>query len=112
MQRTKQSNLSVKKLLQYQTSQKAITKELEKLQTADKNYYMTANTILSLASRAHELFRISKLDQKREILNLVLSNCTINGENLCYDLKKPFDTILECVSCNAWLRGLDLNQEP
>lgn len=86
--------------------------ELKRLNKAEDDYYVTANTILSLASRASKLFENSKPEQKKEILSMVLSNCTLDDEKVHYDLKKPFDTIMECVDRSDWLRGLDSNQQP
>src|SRR3989344_1259445 len=92
-----------KRYERYTSAKNKAVKQLEKLSKAEDDYYVTANTILSLASRASELFESSKPEQKKELLSLVLSNCTLDGEKIRYDLKSPFDTILECASCSIWL---------
>lgn len=77
---------------------------MNKLQKADDEYYITCGYLLKLASKAGELFESSEPDEKREILKLLLRNCTLNDTSVCYDLKKPFDTLLNVGSRHIWLR--------
>jgi len=58
----------------------------------DQDYYFTAEKVLSLASRAAELYESSIADEKRELLSFLLSNCKLEGKKLQFTLKKPFDT--------------------
>ena len=74
------------------------------LQEAEDNYYLTANYLLQLANRAYDLFIGSEHDQKRQILKLILLNPILKGKRLCYDLIKPFDTVLNFADNNEWLR--------
>jgi len=94
-----------KRFSRYRDEQEKIEIRLKQFRQADDQYYITATTVLSVASRSYELFKSSKPNKKREILRLVLSNCTLTDENLCYDLKEPFQTILTYASCSEWLRG-------
>ena len=96
----------------YSDEIKILQKKIEQLNKADEEYYLLADTILSLANRAGELFESSEMEQKREIINLTLQNLILNGEKLSYDLIKPFDTILKSHDSNIWLRGQDSNLEP
>lgn len=79
-----------------------ISIRLEKLKEAENNYYVTAKYLLELANRAYELFMSSKVDQKRQLIKLVLSNLTIQGEKLVWEAHKPFDLILECSDRQVW----------
>ena len=84
--------------------------ELQKQHTlADENFIITVNYLLDLSSRAYELFQSSKVDQKRQLLNFVLSNLRLEGKELLYDLKKPFDSMLVCAENKDWLPRLDSN---
>lgn len=89
----------------YRSEQVKVEGRLSQLTKADDNYYVSANTVLSLASRAHSLFKSSKDDEKQQILQLVLSNCVLDGKKVQYNLTKPFDVILECASHTTWLRA-------
>lgn len=89
----------------YTDNIKELQRKIEQLNKADEEYYLLADTILSLSQRAGELFESSELEQKREIINLTLQNLVLNGEKLSYDLTKPFDTILKSNDSHIWLRN-------
>jgi site-specific DNA recombinase len=89
-----------------------IDTKLAMLQEAEDNYYITAKHILDLANRAHELFISSEVEERRQLLKLVLSNLRVEGENVCYDAVKPFDSILVSANSQLWLPRLDSNQQP
>lgn len=74
---------------------------------ADEKFTITVNYLLNLASRAYELFESSKLEQKRQLINFLLSNLRLRGKTLLYDVNKPFDAILNANKCSDWLPGLD-----
>jgi len=38
----------------------------------------------------------SKVDEKRQLINFLLSNLLLEGQKLHYTLKEPFDVIAEC----------------
>lgn len=98
---------------QHYTEQKQKIKDkLATLDRASEEYYITATYILNLASKAHTLFKSSKVDEKRLLLYFVLSNCVLDGDKLRYDLKKPFDSIFSLASRQQWLPRLDSNQRP
>ena len=51
-----------------------VTIRLEQLQEAKDNYYLSAKCLLGLANRASELFTSSEVEEKRQVMKLVLSN--------------------------------------
>ena len=58
-----------------------ITIRLEQLQEAEDNYYITAKYVLDLTNRAYDLFMSSEVEEKRQLIKLILSNLRIEGEN-------------------------------
>ena len=96
----------------YQEEVKKIQRKIEQLSKADEEYYILAESILSLAQRAGELFESSEMEQKRQIINLTLQNLTLDEKKLSYDLIKPFDVILKSQDSHNWLRDQDSNLEP
>jgi hypothetical protein len=50
-------------------------------------------SLISLASRAAELFVRSKTEQKRQLLAFVFSNLRLRGKKLEFSLRSPFDLI-------------------
>ncbi len=69
--------------------------QLEDYTKADESYHIAANMVLSLAKRAQEVFESSEPAEKRVFLNYLLQNPTVNGKNLSYALRSPFNAILE-----------------
>ncbi len=77
---------------------------------ADEEFITTVESLLFVASHVKELFKSSKVEQKREILNLLLSNCELKDKKLVYSIRKPFNILMELNGCKAWLGQLDSNQ--
>ena len=79
---------------------------------ADQNFKITVNTVLSIASKAYELFESSNIEQKRKLINYVFSNLELEGVTLRYSLKKPFDLMVDCTTYNDWLGIVDTLRTP
>ncbi|MFZ5954157.1 MAG: recombinase family protein [Candidatus Dependentiae bacterium] len=80
----------------------SINVRLERLQEADDNYYTTAKQVLDLTNRTYELFLSSEVEEKRQLIKLLLSNLRIEGEKLLWDVVKPFDLIVNCSDRQQW----------
>jgi DNA invertase Pin-like site-specific DNA recombinase len=92
-----------KKFKEYSSRQAKIMEQLNMHDKADKNYYITANTILNLAKKALEIFESSEPQEKRQLLNFVLQNLELRDKKLEYKLKAPFDTVLLANNCSNLL---------
>jgi site-specific DNA recombinase len=97
------------KLKEYKEKQEEIRDEMARYDQADEKFYITANTVLRLAQKALEIFNSSEVPEKRQLLNSLLQNPTLKGENLVFTLKTPFDTVLQANGCSDLLPGLDSN---
>lgn len=86
--------------------------KLANLQNADEEYYLTAQYLVEIASRAKELFISSEPEEKRLILKMAFQNLELDGKIVRYDWKKPFDKIAFYASRPAWLPDEDSNLEP
>lgn len=49
------------KLKQYKEKQSEINAEMQKHNIADESYYITVNTVLNLAQKAHEIFKSAEV---------------------------------------------------
>jgi hypothetical protein len=67
---------------------------MEQHQKGEADYRATLETLISLASRAAELFERSKIEQQRELLAFVFSNLRLRGKKLEYSLRSPFDLMV------------------
>lgn len=86
-----------------------ITIRLEQLQEAEDNYYFTSKYVLEIVNRAFELFVSSEVEEKRQLIKLILSNLRIEGEKLVWDVQKPFDLFLNATDSTGWLGREDSN---
>ena len=84
---------------------------MERHRRGDRNYYVTAERLLHLASHAADYYKSSKPQEKRQLLHFLLSNCELNGKKLKFSLKQPFNTILLHASRSNWLGGRDSNPD-
>ncbi|MFH2021777.1 MAG: recombinase family protein [Patescibacteria group bacterium] len=82
-----------------------IDTKLAMLQEADDNYYVTCNHLLELANRAYDLFVDSEVEEKRQLIKLVLQNLRVEDEIIRYEGIKPFDIILDSADHQLWLPG-------
>ncbi len=99
---------------EYDAKQKDILMQLEDHGKADKVFVITASYILEVASRGAMLFdaESSKVEQKRFLIDFVLSNLKLDGKKLIFNLKEPFDAIALMVKTGNWLRRPDSNRRP
>ena len=95
------------KLKTYKEKQTEIAEEIQRYTDADEAFYLTANVVLNLAKRAKEIFESSKIEEKRQLLNFLLSNLKLQGRKLQFELKTPFDTVLQASKCSNLLPLLD-----
>lgn len=79
-----------------------LTIKLVAIQKADKNYLENANLILELARKAVILFHKQHSDQKRRLVDILVSNCSYKDEKLDIQLKPIFDEIQKTVKTRDW----------
>lgn len=76
----------------------------------DGTFRTTLKTLVSLASRAADLFERSNIDEKRQLLSFVYSNPNVRGTNLGFPVRSPFDRMVGREDYPSWLGDLDSNQ--
>ncbi len=91
-----------KKLKEYKEKQAEIKEEIARYNQAEK-FYLTANMVLKLAQKAYEIFQSSEVEEKRQLLNFLLQNLTLQDKKLLFEMKKPFDTVLQANKCSDLL---------
>ena len=55
--------------------------------------------LLEVTSKIYELYTSSGIERKRKILKLIFPNFWLDGRNLSYDIKKPFEIFLKRSDC-------------
>ena len=70
-----------------------VEQRLADLSDGKLSYYDDGLRILELARRAYSWYIEQTPPEKRRLLQVLLSNCTLDGSTLHYSYKKPFDLI-------------------
>ena len=70
-----------KKATELKQKQYELDERLKRITKADESYSITLITLLNLCSRAPELFESSKVEQKRQLINFLLSNLKLEAKN-------------------------------
>lgn len=107
-----------KKLQEIMDKLQVLSIEMEEHSKADYDYQTTVATVLSVARRARAIFDGSEIHEKRAFINYLVLNPTVAGKELVFELRKPFDLVLNLadeqrktvtISGNrpSWLRLLD-----
>lgn len=79
------------------------------LGTAKTNYLASGVKLLELAQGAYDLYVLQPPHEQRRLLNVVVSNCRLNGGTIEYDFRKPFDLLAKATESNDWRRARDSN---
>ncbi len=109
-----------KKLQEIMDKLQGLGIEMEEHSKADYDYQTTVATVLSVARRARDIFDGSEIHEKRAFINYLVLNPTVAGKELVFELRKPFDLVLnladekrKTVGISAdrpsWLRGRGSN---
>ena len=101
-----------KKAEELKQKQYEIDVKLRQYSKADESFGTTVSTLLDVTSRAYSIFESSKDERKRQIINFLFSNLTLEGKKLNFNLKAPFDAVLVASSHSNWLWGWDSNPRP
>lgn len=96
----------------WRAEQGRILEQIERHQDADRSYVDQGIKILKLAQHAYSQYVRQNADEKRILLDFVLSNCTFDGVTLYPTYRKPFDLIAEGIKMQFKLPRLDSNQRP
>lgn len=98
-----------KKLKEYKEKQDDLVFKMKQFENGNQSYYITANKVLSVAKRAVEIFKSSEPAEKRQFLNFLFQNLSLDGKNLLYKLKTPFKEVLLANTNHTWGGYWELN---
>ena len=68
--------------------------------------------LMEIANSAGKLFPIMILEEKRELISLVLSNPVLIDTTIQYEYKKPFDMFVNMSEVEKWRERRDSNPRP
>ncbi|MCJ7656730.1 MAG: recombinase family protein, partial [Candidatus Atribacteria bacterium] len=90
---------------EWKDEQNNILINLQKHKDANTNYFEQGIKILELSQKAYSSYLKQDNTGKRNLLNILLSNCTLNEEKLYPTYRKPFDLLVKSPSRSTWPSG-------
>lgn len=94
-----------KKHQELQDNMQLLEIEMSEHSKADYEYQNTVAVVISVARRAKTIFdNSSEPARKRQFLNYILQNPTVNGKKLYFTIASPFNLVLELADSPNWLR--------
>jgi len=86
-----------RKRREYEARETQLMRALEQHQAANQSYFEAGTQALRLAEGAYDLWLAQPQREKRKLLDLLLLNCTFDGEKLLPTYGKPFCWLVELV---------------
>lgn len=71
----------------------------ERLDEADKQFYITVGYLLAIFQHAERLFEVAEIDEKRQIIGLILSNLQLDDKKTLFQSKRA---IRNCAFARKW----------
>lgn len=90
-------------IIDLQIERQNIETRLQKLSKADDSFNQNVSTIFEIASKSHELFKSSDIEEKRRIIAMLFPNLSMNGDKLVFIMRQPFDMFLNLTDRQEWL---------
>lgn len=91
-----------KKSKEAKAKRKRLVKRQTSFELSVNNDYGSKLHLLKLARDAPKLFKKANFEQKRALINKVLSNLRLDGNLLRSEFKDPFDLIVKCNKTENW----------
>lgn len=66
----------------------------EKYKNIDANMKDNINKVMALACNISKIFDMASATRKNELLQILISNCELNGSTLEYTINAPFDKLI------------------
>jgi hypothetical protein len=82
-----------RKSREWRDEQSRILREIEGHQVANESYMDAGIRILELSRNMHRLFAKQPAEEKRRLLDFVVSNCSWKGGTLTPEFRQPFDML-------------------
>lgn len=91
-----------KKAMSLKDEQESLQQKKNRYFDASINYGKVVTDLVSITSRAWEIFESSKIDRKRQLLGMISSNLEVDDKKLYVELKSPFNLIYNLNKTKEW----------
>ena len=95
----------------YSRAKGILEKRRNNIELSDSTQYGSTSHLLKLAKNAPEIFKRSNIEQTRSLVNFTLSNLRLEGDQLRWELKKPYDIMASCNEKRDWQGYVESNHD-
>ena len=92
-----------------QASKAALENSRKNIELMPNDNFDSVLSLLKLSRMAPTIFENAEIEEKRTMINMVLSNLELDDKELRWKLKKPYDTMAFCNETQNWLGMRDSN---
>ena len=103
------SELYDKKFKEFTNAKQVLENSRDKFEFIAKDAYTSIDHLLRLSRNAPKLFELGKIEQKRQLIKMTHSNLELNGKELRWKYKRPFEMMALCNETSNWLGRRDSN---
>jgi site-specific DNA recombinase len=89
-----------------------VNRDIASHDDADDSFNNTLIELVKLSDNAAEFFKLSSVEGKRRLVNLVFSKVELRGKKLEYALRPPFDQFVDVAEIGEWRTREDSNSRP
>ena len=89
-----------------------LEKDMERYLDIDNETDEILANIAEVAANIGSFLKSPIISQKKDILNLILSDSKTEGKNLCFSIRKPFDELLKTPEISKWCRWQESDLRP
>ncbi len=97
------------KHLELDLRRRNLTTDIARNNSGDSDFKIALSGMLTLMAKSSQIFQSSNIAEKRALLGLVFSNLQLEGSNLRFTLRKPFDQFAKVSECQEWCAREDSN---
>lgn len=92
-----------KKFKEFTSAKQILENSRDKFELIAKDTFTSIDHLLKLSRNAPRLFELGKIEQKRQLIKMTHSNLELNGKELRWKYKRPFEMMALCNETSNWL---------
>lgn len=87
------------------TERTRLQDSIAKYKEITKDIKTTVENLLDIAGNLSQIIHNASADKQNKLLRLLIKDCTLNGKELKYTVRAPFDKFIQCDSPAQWFKN-------
>lgn len=86
------------------TERTRLQASIAKYKEITKDIKTTVENLLDIAGNLSQIIHNASADKQNKLLRLLIKDCTLNGKELKYTIRAPFDKFVQCSNLTQWFK--------